>query len=440
MARFAHKPARTPSTKQHALFLALLVGSTSSCFASLGGPSEYLDADDGALSDSCGDEALDAGEGCDDGNLRDGDGCSPSCQVEPGWRCESEPSRCVNLCGNSTIDEGEACDGDELDEHSCATIAGGFTGGTLACTAQCAFDTTECVLASCGNNVVDDNEECDDGNASNQDACLSNCREATCGDGYEWSGHEECDDGNTSNQDACLSLCLAASCGDGYQWAGQEECDDGATTSGDGCTSTCVLEYCGDSVVQPGIGEECEGGVQACTTTCTSTGQASCQASCRWGICVPPAEICNGTDEDCDGIIDFVSCLSTVYRFYNPSTGDHMFKVNDTTPAPGYVAEVANNWRVYANQVPGTEPIYQVSNGTDHMLSGSPTEGEAVGYVLVATIGYAASPDSFSAAGLAPSLLCRYYNPTNGDHFTYLDTVVDGYIKEGCYLYVWDFH
>ena len=42
----------------------------------------------------------------------------------------------------------------------------------------------------------------------------------------------------------------------------------------------------------------------ACTTTCNSVGQEHCQANCTYGACVPPAEQCNGKDDDCDGNID----------------------------------------------------------------------------------------------------------------------------------------
>ncbi len=259
-----------------------------------------------------------------------------------------------------------------------------------------------------------------------------------CGNGTPDPG-EECDDGNHDNQDACLDNCHAATCGDGEVWTGHEECDDGDTSSGDGCDSSCVVEYCGDDIVQPGIGEECESGVQSCTTSCDTTGQKSCQ-SCEWGSCQPPTDTCNAADDDCDGTIDTTSCLNTVYRFYNPTTGDHMFKVDDTSPDPGYVSEAGNNWKVYASQVSGTWALYQVSNGTDHMLSSSSTEGSAVGYSLDRTIGYVGSPGIFSAAGLTPSVLCRYYNPDNGDHFTYVDGSFTGYNKEACAAAVWDFH
>jgi cysteine-rich repeat protein len=36
---------------------------------------------------SCGNGTIDGGETCDDGNTAGGDGCSPACQIEPGWYC-----------------------------------------------------------------------------------------------------------------------------------------------------------------------------------------------------------------------------------------------------------------------------------------------------------------------------------------------------------------
>lgn len=38
----------------------------------------------------CGDLVLDEGEACDDGNLRDADGCDLDCQLEPGWTCTDD--------------------------------------------------------------------------------------------------------------------------------------------------------------------------------------------------------------------------------------------------------------------------------------------------------------------------------------------------------------
>ncbi|MFZ5890493.1 MAG: lectin-like protein [Myxococcota bacterium] len=65
----------------------------------------------------------------------------------------------------------------------------------------------------CGDAHVDENEECDDGNDSNIDACLSTCRWATCGDGHVRAFVEECDDGNQNNADDCTSSCLSCNAG-----------------------------------------------------------------------------------------------------------------------------------------------------------------------------------------------------------------------------------
>ena len=62
---------------------------------------------------------------------------------------------------------------------------------------------------------------------------------AVCGD-RATTGDEECDDGNVSNQDACLNNCLDASCGDGFRWRDMEECDDGNTVDGDACDADCT--------------------------------------------------------------------------------------------------------------------------------------------------------------------------------------------------------
>lgn len=38
----------------------------------------------------CGNNLIDSGEECDDGNNQDGDGCSSTCQVEEGWYCDGD--------------------------------------------------------------------------------------------------------------------------------------------------------------------------------------------------------------------------------------------------------------------------------------------------------------------------------------------------------------
>jgi cysteine-rich repeat protein len=113
------------------------------------------------------------------------------------------------------------------------------------------------VAAGCGDGRVDDGEACDDGNASNLDACVR-CAFARCGDGLVQKGVEGCDDGNTVDNDACTNNCALPTCGDGVVQTG-EECDDGNKDDGDACTSRCLTAKCGDGFVQTGV-EACDEG------------------------------------------------------------------------------------------------------------------------------------------------------------------------------------
>jgi len=62
---------------------------------------------------------------------------------------------------------------------------------------------------ACGDGVVDDGEQCDDGAANSDtepDACRTSCLEAYCGDGVADSG-EACDDGTPFGGDGCTPVC-----------------------------------------------------------------------------------------------------------------------------------------------------------------------------------------------------------------------------------------
>src|SRR5690606_21058346 len=78
--------------------------------------------------------------------------------------------------------------GDETTSGSTAdTTTEGPTSGPTTTT------TTTGHQQMCGDGVVEGGEECDDGNKSNYDACISTCVIATCGDGIVRAGYEECD-------------------------------------------------------------------------------------------------------------------------------------------------------------------------------------------------------------------------------------------------------
>jgi hypothetical protein len=142
----------------------------------------------------------------------------------------------------------------------------------------------------CGDGILDDGEECDDGAANSDtepDACRTDCTLPYCGDGVIDDG-EMCDDGpaNSDTQPgACRTDCTLPYCGDGILDDG-EECDDGAANSDtepNACRTDCTLPYCGDGIIDDG--EECDDGAAnsdtepgACRTDCTlpPTGGEGC--------------------------------------------------------------------------------------------------------------------------------------------------------------------
>ncbi len=179
--------------------------------ASLGDPAvAVLTIVNDDLNATCGNNAVELGETCDDGNGLDGDGCSVTCQTEA---CGDGA---VNNNGTEQCDDGNAVDGD-------------------CCSATCQFEAA--------------GSACDDGNVcSLTDECdgagLCSGNGSTCGNGFvEGACAEQCDDGNAVNGDGCSMTCKTEICGDGaVNNNGAEQCDDGNVTLGDGCDDNCRTE------------------------------------------------------------------------------------------------------------------------------------------------------------------------------------------------------
>jgi cysteine-rich repeat protein len=93
----------------------------------------------------CGNGIPEPPEGCDDANTTSGDGCSGTCETEPGYVCVGQPSLCHSgyVCGNNLAEGSEVCDGTDLRGQSCLSL--GFSGGTLKCATDCTnFNTSTC--------------------------------------------------------------------------------------------------------------------------------------------------------------------------------------------------------------------------------------------------------------------------------------------------------
>ncbi|MFH2006110.1 MAG: DUF4215 domain-containing protein [bacterium] len=194
-------------------------------------------------------------------------------------------------CGDGVLDPDEQCDDGNLVDGD-------------GCNFECLFESY------CGNGIVESGEECDDGNDRGGDGCSSSCqREVGCGNGRLDYG-EECDDDNVTSGDGCSSECVdedgIAICGNGILEAG-EDCDDGNGTAGDNCSPSCEIEDgCGDGILN--TGEECDDDNTVSGDGCTYN--CLLEFVCGDGICdVDNAETCVKCPADCcpmcgDGVLD----------------------------------------------------------------------------------------------------------------------------------------
>lgn len=239
----------------------------------------------------CGDNIIDAPETCDDGNTNNGDGCDQSCQLE-GILPEREPN-----------DDGSPSAGQS--DFSTASAEGPFTSDTIilaaispagdedifavrnqsAVSQQVIFrtsdpqnpgqpcdsnhDTDLFVRASNGTELAHNDQIGGGDNCSviiftlspNQtvfvqvqdfldnstiSSYLLTIDFGVCGDGIIDPGFGEECDGGASCDTSCQRV---PTCGDGFLDS-PELCDDGNTASNDGCSSSCNLEICGAGQTQ----------------------------------------------------------------------------------------------------------------------------------------------------------------------------------------------
>ena len=195
------------------------------------------------------------------------------------------------VCGNGVLEDIEECDdGNTVSGDGCSDL----------CTAEEGFANS----SICGNYIVEPGEECDEGNPPVLESCSPDCKFVACGNGVVDLG-EDCDDGSESA--ACNSDCTFATCGDYYtNAAAGEECDEGNPPVLESCSPDCKFVACGNGVVD--LGEDCDDGSES----------ATCNSDCTFAICgdyytntVAGEECDEGNPpvlESCSSECKFVAC------------------------------------------------------------------------------------------------------------------------------------
>ncbi|MCB9594013.1 MAG: hypothetical protein H6719_14865 [Sandaracinaceae bacterium] len=288
----------------------LLVGCGDDMVNTDGGIDASMEMDAGP-SGECGNDRVEAGEVCDDGNRVGNDGCSADCTSDE--TCGNGTRELAEVCDDGNTANGDGCsagcDSDETCGNGVADFGVGEVcdDGNTADGDGCSADCTS--LESCGNGIVEAGEECDDGNAASGDGCdecsIETCTGASdCDDANPCNGEETCgtdgvcaagtalDEGDTCGAGATRDLCIAGACvtsvcGDGFTDRGAtpaELCDDGDTDPGDGCDASCQLESC------------------TMDSQCDDLNQCTSGHACTGGTCVLGAALPNGTTCDADAM------------------------------------------------------------------------------------------------------------------------------------------
>ncbi|CAD8170515.1 unnamed protein product [Paramecium octaurelia] len=224
--------------------------------------------------------------------------CQPQCELcieSVCYKCQYGHNlvlgQCQEICGNNSLAVYS------LEECACNPYCSDCRFGfCFQCGESYQLINNTCI-SKCGDKIVQENEECDDGNEIEFDGCYNcqfscslncqDCQQGICLDSCQYGYHlvndicmticgdmvvagtEQCEDGNKISHDGCYQCqyscpldcsdcihgqCLMCDagfvlydnfctniCGDGIL-SNLEQCDDGNQSDGDGCSSDCFVE------------------------------------------------------------------------------------------------------------------------------------------------------------------------------------------------------
>lgn len=226
----------------------------------------------------CGNNTIETGETCDDGNTQSGDGCSAMCQWE--------------TAGTATGMGGSFSDGispaGNRDFYQVTVPDGyGISAQTwVASNGSCTADTVLRLYAADRTTQI----------ATDDDGGLNRCSRIDPADDVTARGLaagtyfvvvEEYGNNGTIPTYALDIGILAPVCGDGWV-GGNEQCDDGNTAAGDGCNATCGWEGTGE--VEPNNTRQTAGPlVGSGNTTGTVVGTLAASGDQDWYEVIVPA-------------------------------------------------------------------------------------------------------------------------------------------------------